>query len=333
MRAEKQNLFNLIESWEEGNIKIALQIIKNNNELKSAAEERYMPLLSFVDAKSLASLKSLPKKLSTPKFLKKQWFPDIHSQAVLQTIPIDEIVLGNRAMTVFPEWICYLSKLRILDVRNSDSWRAKNPNKLEVIPEAIEHLQGLEELYISRVKLEKVPDSLTKLTGLKVLDLHYNQITTLPDLSPLKNLKILHLFINRLTEIKGVEHLRELEFLDLGANELSTLIDNIDVLEQLRVLNLCSNKIKTLPDALCNLRYLEKLDIYSLPLNGQLPRDFVKLNYLPWLRLDNIGLPALPSFLKAFKNLKTFRCKLNDRFYEFSRKPIEIQAFLEENIL
>lgn len=333
MCTEKQNLFNLIESWEEHNIKIALQIVKNNRALKIAAEERYMPLLSFVNAKSLASLKSLPKKLSTSKFLKKQWFPDVHSQAVLHTIPIDEIVLGNKSLTVFPEWICYLSKLKILDMGNSDSWRAKNANEFDAIPAAIEHLQDLEELYISRVKLKDIPDSLTKLVNLKVLDLHYNRITTLPDLSPLRQLKILYLFINGLTEIKGLEHLIELELLDLGANELSTIISNIDTLAQLRVLNLCSNKIKTLPDALCNLQHLEKLDIYSLPLNGQLPSMFSKLCYLSWLRLDNIGLTVLPSFLKEFTNLRTFRCKLNSRFYEFSQKPAGIQAFLEEHII
>jgi hypothetical protein len=35
----------LIESWDEDNIKIALQIIKGDGNLKSAVEERYRPLL------------------------------------------------------------------------------------------------------------------------------------------------------------------------------------------------------------------------------------------------------------------------------------------------
>lgn len=332
METEQKNLFGLIESWEESNVKIALQILKKNAILKAAAEERYMPLLTFVGAKSLASLKSLPKKLSATKFLTKQWLPDAHSKAVLQTIPIDEITLGNKSMAVFPEWLCYLSKLKILDLRNSDSWRAKNKNKIAAIPDAIEHLQDLEELYISRVELKSVPESLTKLSQLRVLDLHYNKLEKLPNLSPLKKLEILHLFINQLTSIEGLEDLKELGFLNVGANELTTITDKIGTLEKLQVLNVCTNKIKILPDSLCALKHLEKLDIYSLPLKGQLPKDFAQLSYLPWLRLDNIGISALPACLKEFTNLQTFRCKYEGKYYELTNKPAEIQAFFAENL-
>jgi Leucine-rich repeat (LRR) protein len=332
MKIEQENLFSLIESWEAANVKIALEIIKKNASLKAAVEERYMPLLHFVGAKSLASLKSLPKKLSTPKFLATQWFPDVHSKAVLKTIPIDEITLGNKSLTVFPEWLCYLSKLRILDVRNSDSWRAKNKNKIDAIPEAIEHLENLEELYISRVELKLVPETLITLSQLRVLDLHYNKIEKLPNLSPLKNLEILHLFINQLSEIEGIENLHQLGFLNVGANELTTITNKIGTLEKLQVLNLCTNKIKALPDSLCDLKNLEKLDIYSLPLDGQLPKDFSKLSYLPWLRLDNIGLSSLPACLKYFTNLQSFRCKYEGKYCELTNKPAEIQAFLTENL-
>lgn len=332
MSIEQENLFGLIESWEESNIKIALQIIKKDADFKAAVEERYMPLLTFVGAKSLASLKSLPKKLSATKFLTKQWLPDAHSKIVLKTIPIDEITLGNKSMTAFPEWLCYLSKLRILDLRNSDSWRAKNKNKIEAIPEAIEHLENLEELYVSRVELKSVPESLTTLSQLRVLDLHYNKLEKIPNLSPLKNLEILHLFINKLTEIEGLEDLSELGFLNVGANELTTITDKIGTLEKLQVLNVCTNKITALPNSLCTLKHLEKLDIYSLPLEGQLPKDFARLSYLPWLRLDNIGLSALPTCLKEFTNLKTFRCKYEGRYYELTNKPAEIQAFFAENL-
>jgi len=332
MKTEQDNLFSLIESWEESNIKIALQIIKKNATLNTAVEERYMPLLSFVGAKSLAALKSLPKKLSTPKFLKKQWFPNEASQAVLKTIPINEITLGNKSLTEFPEWLCYLGRLRILDLRNSDSWKAKNKNKIAKIPNAIEHLKHLEELYISRVELKVVPKKLTQLTQLKVLDLHYNKLEKLPNLSPLRELKILHLFINQLAEIKGIENLSELEHLDVGANNLTSITDKIGTLEKLQVLNLCTNKITSLPNSLCTLKHLEKLDIYRLPLNGQLPKDFSKLNYLPWLRLDNIGTSTLPSCLKEFTSLRTLRCTYENKTCELSNKPAKIQAFIAKNI-
>lgn len=332
MATEQGNLFALIESWEESNLKIALQILKKNADLKAAAEERYMPLLSFVGAKSITSIKSLPKKLNTTKFLKKQWLPDKYSKAVLKTIPIDEIILGNRSLTEFPEWLCYLSKLRILDMRNSDSWKAKNKNKIEKIPAAIEHLESLEELYISRVELKVVPDSLTQLSQLKILDLHYNKLEKLPDLSPLRNLEILHLFINQLTEIKGIEDLSQLGFLNVGANKLTTITNKIGTLENLQVLNLCTNNITALPDSLCALKNLEKLDIYSLPLKGQLPKDFSKLSYLPWLRLNGIGAATLPTCLKAFTNLRTFRCTHNNSTHELYNKPMEVQAFIAENV-
>jgi hypothetical protein len=77
--------------------------------------------------------------------------------------------------------------------------------------------------------------------------------------------------------------------------------------------------------------FLDKLDIYGLPLNGQLPKYFSKLNYLPWLRLDNIGGLTLPACLKEFSNLRTFRCTHANKTCELSNKPAEIQAFLSEN--
>jgi Leucine-rich repeat (LRR) protein len=75
------------------------------------------------------------------------------------------------------------------------------------IPTAIKHLK---ELKLNCLELKNVPEELCELSQLEVLDLHYNRIEKMPNLSRLVNLNFLNLFINRLKEIKGLEHLTKL---------------------------------------------------------------------------------------------------------------------------
>jgi hypothetical protein len=69
---ETNNLFQLIESWKEENIDLALILVKNNNELKQALISRYAPILDLVGSKNLSALKKIPKNISEKKFYKKK---------------------------------------------------------------------------------------------------------------------------------------------------------------------------------------------------------------------------------------------------------------------
>lgn len=324
---EKQNLFQLIESWEEDNIKIALQVIKKNEELKNVVEERYRPLLDFVEAKSLQSIKSLPKKLNTPKFLAQDWQPDTHSIDVLKSIPIHHVKLENKSLTSFPKWLCYLTQLVTLNLGNADNWRHKNKNKIKTIPSEINQLSNLKELFIPRADVKNIPKELGELQQLETLDLQYNEIIELPNLSQLTNLKYLNLFINQLTEVKGLETMTQLRVLHLGANRINKLDDVFGNLKELRELSLASNRFTVLYDSICFLEYLWKLDIYKLPLKGQLPPHFYRLKHLQFLRIDGTGIEKLPTYFQDFQKLKIFRIETEGKYFEFNNTN-DINTFI-----
>jgi len=48
---QQKNLFQLIESWDANNIKLALQLIKKIPELKVVVEKRYLPIIQFAGGK------------------------------------------------------------------------------------------------------------------------------------------------------------------------------------------------------------------------------------------------------------------------------------------
>jgi hypothetical protein len=79
--------------------------------------------------------------LNSPKNISRDWTPDKHSILVLKSIPIYEITLGNKSLTAFPTWICYLSNLTSLNLSNAAGWWYNNENKIPSIPTAIKHLK------------------------------------------------------------------------------------------------------------------------------------------------------------------------------------------------
>ncbi len=330
-KEEIENLFQLIESWDENNIKIALQVVKGNDELKNVMEKRYRPLLNFVGVKSFQSLRTLPKKLNSPKILSKNWKPDENSIQVLKSIPIYEINLENKSLTKFPIWICYLTQLTVLNLGNADGWWYKNKNKIKSIPADIRNLSNLKELRLARAELKNVSKGITELSQLQVLDLHYNNIQELPNLENLSQLININLFLNKLKEINGLEKLTQLQVLNLAANSIKEIRDVFDNLSELQELSLANNRLKILHNSICFLEKLWKLDIYDLPIKGKSPPNFANLKHLQFLRIDGTGTKKLPNFLKDFKKLTILRVQVKGFYYELDNQE-EINAFLKKHL-
>jgi len=166
-------------------------------------------------------------------------------------------------------------------------------------------LKGLKRLTLSE-GLETFPQEIFSLAEtLEVLDLSHNKLTTLPDLSPLKNLKIAFFSFNRLSAVpdafKNCHHLYMLglkgnqlshfdedilplsiSWLILTDNQLTMLPHSLGDLHKLRKFPLAGNRLSSLPESMANCRNLELIRL-SANRFEQLPEWLLYLPKLAWL--------------------------------------------------
>ncbi|XP_068608907.1 E3 ubiquitin-protein ligase LRSAM1 [Brachionichthys hirsutus] len=104
---------------------------------------------------------------------------------------------------------------------------------------------------------------ITTLATLKVLDLHENKLSCLPeDIGKLESLKILNVEKNRLKALPdSIGTLRLLQTLNLKGNCLSELPSSVGSLSSLRTLDLSDNNIVQLPKTLAYIRTLESFTL------------------------------------------------------------------------
>nr|XP_021529716.1 E3 ubiquitin-protein ligase LRSAM1 isoform X3 [Aotus nancymaae] len=105
--------------------------------------------------------------------------------------------------------------------------------------------------------------SLLSLATIKVLDLHDNQLTALPDdLGQLTALQVLNVERNQLTQLpRSTGNLTQLQTLNVKDNKLKELPDTLGELRSLRTLNISGNEVQRLPQMLAHVRTLEMLSL------------------------------------------------------------------------
>ncbi|KAM3910860.1 E3 ubiquitin-protein ligase LRSAM1 isoform 1-T2 [Leptodactylus fuscus] len=101
------------------------------------------------------------------------------------------------------------------------------------------------------------------LCTLKVLDLHDNQISSLPaDIGQLRSLRVLNVERNVLRSLPdSIGDLVQLQTLNVNGNKLKLLPPTVGGLRCLRTLNISENRLTELPPALANVRTLETLTL------------------------------------------------------------------------
>ncbi|XP_042537030.1 E3 ubiquitin-protein ligase LRSAM1 [Dipodomys spectabilis] len=105
--------------------------------------------------------------------------------------------------------------------------------------------------------------SLLSLATIKVLDLHDNQLTALPDdIGQLTALQVLNVERNQLTYLpRSIGNLIQLQTLNIKDNKLKELPDTTGELRSLRTLDVSGNEIQRLPQLLAHVRTLETLSL------------------------------------------------------------------------
>ncbi|XP_027021203.1 E3 ubiquitin-protein ligase LRSAM1 [Tachysurus fulvidraco] len=106
------------------------------------------------------------------------------------------------------------------------------------------------------------------LATIKVLDLHDNKLTSLPeDIGQLSSLQVLNAENNQIKALPvSIGDLRNLQTLDVKGNCLRELPSSVGHMSSLRTLDLSENSIRELPKELANIRTLESLtlDVWSM---------------------------------------------------------------------
>ncbi|XP_059404128.1 E3 ubiquitin-protein ligase LRSAM1-like isoform X2 [Carassius carassius] len=99
------------------------------------------------------------------------------------------------------------------------------------------------------------------LATLKVLDLHENKLTSLPDdIGQLLSLQVLNVEKNRLKQLPdSIGDLRHLQTLNVKENSLTVIPVSVGHMSSLRTLDLSENSIRELPKELASVRTLESL--------------------------------------------------------------------------
>ncbi|XP_042819266.1 E3 ubiquitin-protein ligase LRSAM1 isoform X4 [Panthera tigris] len=105
--------------------------------------------------------------------------------------------------------------------------------------------------------------SLLSLATIKVLDLHDNQLSALPDdIGQLTALQVLNVERNQLTYLpRSIGNLIQLQTLNVKDNKLRELPDTVGELRSLRTLDISENEIQRLPQLLAHVRTLETLSL------------------------------------------------------------------------
>ncbi|XP_038572825.1 leucine-rich repeat-containing protein 40-like isoform X3 [Micropterus salmoides] len=147
----------------------------------------------------------------------------------------------------------------------------------------------LTKLLLSSNQLTKLSDDIRLLPGLTVLDLHDNQLNSLPC---------------------ALGELQELQQLRLSHNQLRALPVEVCTLKNLHSLTLHQNLLETLPEVLGQLENLTELDLSNNHLMG-LPSSLGRLTCLQKLNLSHNKLSCLPDTVTQLTNVKLLDCSNN----------------------
>ena len=269
---------------------------------------------------------------------------------------IQNLILNNCGLEIFPTPILSLKNLKVLDLSNN---RLLNIHSFE--KEENNYLQQLEELKMDNCNLKKkirisfknlkklslrnnelthfpfwVPNSICKISE---IDVSNNLIQNVSKISFFSNLKNLILKNNKIEDLEETfSSLTQLTYVDASYNLIGQLpsisskqivslilcrnrineIETFDGLEVLKNLDLSYNKIKKLPNC-SSLKSLKFLDLSNNELEN-IEESLYFCNQISSLNLSSNFIQELSKHIQNLNNLKIFDCQVND----IQNLPLEI---------
>lgn len=129
LEQEQKNLLELINSWDERNIRLAALIWQNDPNLEQFIQKEFKALLQAKDYKSLTGLRLLANlnaiksdamEESLQYLLKIRWLKLNHHQLNAFPIPylrdLEQLKITSSTITDLPKSVKYLSSLQVLDL-------------------------------------------------------------------------------------------------------------------------------------------------------------------------------------------------------------------------
>ncbi|XP_010549731.1 PREDICTED: disease resistance protein RML1B [Tarenaya hassleriana] len=208
---------------------------------------------------------------------------------------ITAIRVTETSIEEVPGWICNLSRLRSLDLRES--------KRLKRLPVSISELLSLERLNLSGCSiLESFPAEMCRtMSCLRWFDIGRTGITELPE--DIGNLTALEVFEARKTDVRraplSIARLTRLHVLSIGHSCFNpsgqpSLCPRLPRFEELRVLRLSNLNMLEIPTSIGNLWSLSELDLSGNNFK-MIPASIKGLSCLHRLNLNNCQrLRALP---------------------------------------
>ncbi|KAL9650996.1 hypothetical protein ABK040_015099 [Willaertia magna] len=168
----------------------------------------------------------------------------------------------------------------------------------------------VDRLNLDRKNLTKCP-VIQGDTNLKLLNLQYNEIRQISNLTNLPNLVFLDLYNNKVRKISGLDALPSLRVLMLGKNQIEK-IEGLEKLQRLDVLDLHGNRIKDI----CNLSMLKELRVLNLAgnlltvvknISGLVSLNELNLRKNEIERVEQVNdLPSLKRLFISSNNISNF---------------------------
>lgn len=224
--------------------------LSNKNLTAFPTEVLKFTKLQYLNLHGNIGITDLPKEIGNLKRL--QW---LMLSAGMKNIPEGVFELGNLL-----ELDCGYIKQGKLDDKIANLKNLKRlylgNNDLSEFPTVVLQLTNLEHLHLHyNRKIASIPNEINKLTHLKQLFVQGNQLTTLPTtIGDLKELYDLEAHENQITSVpKEIGNCTKLYRLLLDKNKLTEIPDMFATLSELRGVRFENNDLKQLPPSMANL--------------------------------------------------------------------------------
>ena len=194
---------------------------------------------------------------------------------------------------------------------NTDDWLATDTSPCDWYGVDCDNGHVTELNFVFNGLKGDIPSEIGNLTNLTILDLAYNQVSSLPpEIGNLTQLTKLHLSNNQLSSLPSeIENLTKLTSLSLSNNPLSSLPSEIFEFTNLIALDYRNNKLSSLPPDIFNLTDLTSLNLSGNQLSS-LSSEIGNFTKLTSLNLDNNKLNSLP--LEIFNLTSLTELRLSD---------------------